>query len=213
MNLLRLYKTPLVLKKLYPSAIWDKSAIPGKKTIYLTFDDGPIPEVTDFVLAELDKKSIKATFFMVGENIIKNPEAFKSVVNQGHSIGNHTFNHLKGWGTRNLTYYENIEKCESTMIGHGAISRKLFRPPYGRISPRQLKVVKENYKIIMWDVLTGDYNASLRSNDILHNSLNSTSHGSIVVFHDSIKSKTHLYKVLPDYISMLIDQGYHFDAL
>jgi peptidoglycan/xylan/chitin deacetylase (PgdA/CDA1 family) len=213
MNLPRLYKTPLLLKKLYPTAVWDKSALPGSKTIYLTFDDGPIPEVTDFVLNELHKNNLKATFFTVGENIIKYPEVFKSVVDQGHSVGNHTFNHLKGWGTKNLSYFENIEKCEMAMIDNGAVSKKLFRPPYGRISPKQLKQLKGEYEIIMWDVLTGDYNASLSSNDILHYSLNSTSHGSIVVFHDSLKSKQHLFKVLPDYISMLVDQGYQFRSL
>jgi peptidoglycan/xylan/chitin deacetylase (PgdA/CDA1 family) len=213
MKLPRFYKTPLFLKKLCPTAVWDKSALKGNKTIYLTFDDGPIPEITDFVLSELSKNDLKATFFMVGENILKHPDVLKSVVDQGHSVGNHTFNHLKGWGTNNLSYYENIEKCEATIIGYGVESRKLFRPPYGRISPKQFNAVKEKYQIIMWDVLTGDYNAGLSSTDILHYSLNATAHGSIVVFHDSLKSKSHLYKVLPDYISILIDQGYQFRAL
>src|SRR5690606_33924907 len=139
-----------LLKYIYPELIWRKDR--AKKNIYLTFDDGPVPEVTPWVLDCLKEKKIKATFFCVGDNIKNNPGLFQRILNEGHQIGNHTMNHLKGWDTTTKTYLENVKECQNYT------KTNLFRPPYGRAKKNQLKNIKENYQIIMWDVLTGDYN-------------------------------------------------------
>lgn len=203
-----LHKTPFFLPWLFPKYIWHKER--GQRKIYLTFDDGPIPEVTEFVLKQLDRYQAKATFFCVGHNVEKYPTIFRRVVTAGHSVGNHTFHHVKGTKTPLATYLEEVQKGEEQL---GAWSQSLFRPPYGRLTPSQAKAVKENYQIIMWDVLTGDYDARQSAEHCLSKSISVTREGSIVLFHDSIKSYATLQYVLPRYLAHFHNLGYTFEAL
>lgn len=207
-----IHKTPGWLKSIYPSLIWDFSDR-SEKAIYLTFDDGPIPEVTEFVLDQLDQFDAKATFFCVGENIVKHPAVLERIRDEGHSIGNHTHNHIKGWNTTNTIYYENIARCAEVITEAGGSDRRLFRPPYGRIGYRQIKSLRAEYDIIMWDVLTGDYNASLSPSAILTKIKSATMPGSIVLFHDSIKAFPRMREVLPEYLTYFRDKGFRFLAI
>ena len=203
-----LVKTPWLLKKLYPDLIWNKSR--KNHCIYLTFDDGPIPIVTSFVLNILKQYNAKATFFCIGDNISKHPEVFEQVKNAGHSIGNHTFNHLKGWKTCNKTYLDNFLKADELLKSN------LFRPPYGRIKRSQIKMLKQakpNVNIIMWDVLSGDFDINLEPEKCLKNVLKHTGNGSIVVFHDSLKAYDRLEYVLPKAMEEWGKQGYEFKTL
>lgn len=206
-----LFKTPTVLKKLYPGLTWDKRE-DSEKTIYLTFDDGPIPDVTPWVLDQLATADVLATFFMVGENIKKYPEVFKQVVSEGHSIGNHTYNHLDGWKTETETYLSNIEKCMKAIEDQGHKSN-LFRPPYGKITREQISLVTKSYEIIMWDYLTGDFDQSLIADKIVRKFKKKVKSGAIVVFHDNIKSFEVLKKALPEFLSHFKDQDYQFMTL
>ena len=194
-----------LLKSIYPELIWRKDS--ATKNIYLTFDDGPIPEVTPWVLNCLKEKQIKATFFCVGDNIKSNPELFQRIINEGHQIGNHTMNHLKGWDTNAKIYLDNIQECQ-TFTG-----TKLFRPPYGRATKKQLKKIKQNYQIIMWDVLTGDYNPLITPEQCLDNTIKYSRNGSILVFHDNIKAIPNLKYALPKAIDALLARGYIFSLL
>ncbi len=202
-----LHKTPIFLKWIFPSLVWDVKT--DEKIIYLTFDDGPIPEVTDFVLDTLKNYNAKATFFCVGENISKNPEVFKRVIEEGHVIGNHTYNHLKGWKTETNIYLENIALCEELI----SKSNQLFRPPYGRITREQIKLVSKNYKIIMWDVLSADYEKIISKEACLKNSIKATRSGSIVLFHDHLKTYEKIKFVLPAYLEHFSELGYRFESL
>jgi len=180
------------------------------RKIYITFDDGPISEVTPFVLAELKKVNAKATFFCIGDNIRKHPEVFQAVVNDGHSIGNHTFNHLKGWKTPDDDYLDNYKKCDEL------VESDLFRPPYGRIKRSQaakIQALNPNVKIIMWDVLSGDFDQSLSPEKCLQNVLKASVPGSIIVFHDSLKAFKRLEYVLPKALEYWQKQGYSFEKL
>lgn len=200
-----LVKTPWLLKKLYPNLIW--SARPDTRCIYLTFDDGPIPIVTPFVLNILKQYQAKATFFCVGDNVIKNKDIFEEVKKDGHAIGNHTFNHLKGWITNNQTYLENFSQADKVL------NTPLFRPPYGRIKRAQIKLLKNartDLKIIMWDVLSGDFDMSLKPEECLKNILKHTQDGSIIVFHDSVKAFPRLKYVLPLALEYWSKEGYNF---
>lgn len=186
--------------------------------VYLTFDDGPIPEVTPKVLAILDKYKVKATFFMVGENVDKHPEVFEQVVQAGHSIGNHTYNHLKGWCTPFRQYMTNIIKCDETMrrnLSPLALRLSpLFRPPYGKATLRQrIALHKKGYRLIYWDILTRDYDASVTPEQMLANIQKNTRPGSIINFHDSLKSNERMLTVLPQAIEWLQAQGYTLKAL
>ena len=192
---MRLYfiKTPRILKQLFAKYTW--SFFTNKKEIYLTFDDGPIPQVTEFVLDQLHNFNAKATFFCIGDNIRKHPAVFSRIVNEGHSVGNHTFNHLNGWKSSNTVYIENTSKCESLLPDQ---KTKLFRPPYGKIKRKQAKqLLASDYKIIMWDVLSADFNSSITKEKCLQNVLENAQNGSIIVFHDSIKASDKLYYALP----------------
>lgn len=174
--------------------------------MYLTFDDGPIPEVTPEVLEILAKYDVKATFFMVGENIDKHPDVFRQVVQAGHSVGNHTYNHLKGWKTNFVDYMANVEKFPK--------ETKLFRPPYGKATLRQrLALHRQGYQIIYWDILTKDYDASVTSERMLRQIIHETRPGSIINFHDSLKSNERTLAVLPKAIEWLLQQGYELKAL
>ncbi len=204
-----LVKPPLFLKLFYPSLIWNESR--NEKIIYLTFDDGPIPDVTEFVLKTLETYKVKATFFCIGDNVIKHPEIFETIKKNGHSIGNHTFNHLKGWDTPSDIYLDNTIKCEQITQSN------LFRPPYGRIKQSQIKKIREtfgkHYKIVMWDVLSGDYDPGTSPEECLKNVLKHTQNGSIVVFHDSLKASKNMQYTLPLFLQHFQDLGFSFQTL
>lgn len=203
-----LVKTPWLLKKLYPKLMWN--AARDKPVIYLTFDDGPIPVVTPFVLETLKRFNAKATFFCIGDNVHKHPEIFEQVKAAGHAIGNHTFNHLKGWKTDDDTYVSNFLKADEQL------GTSLFRPPYGRIRRSQvakLTALKPGLQIIMWDVLSGDFDMSLKPKDCLKGVLKHTENGSIVVFHDSLKAFNRLEYTLPRALEIWSKQGYTFSPL
>ncbi len=203
-----LVKTPRLLKMLYPQLIWDIPQ-PGNR-IFLTFDDGPIPIVTPFVLNILKQYQAKATFFCIGDNVAKHPEIFEEVKNGGHAIGNHTFNHLKGWKTDTQVYAENYLKADELL------NTQLFRPPYGRIKRAQIKAlqaIKSNISIIMWDVLSGDFDMTLKPETCLKGVLKHTKPGSIVVFHDSLKAFNRLEYVLPRAMEVWSKTGYSFEVL
>lgn len=190
-----------ILQRLYPC---------GKcrvgKAVYLTFDDGPIPEVTPKVLAILDQYGVKATFFMVGENIDKHPEVFEMVLKGGHAIGNHTYNHMKGWKVSTAEYIANVQKFPK--------ETKLFRPPYGRTWVWQRRAVKQlGYEIYLWDVLTRDYNPRRTPEAMLQQIQRQTRPGSIINFHDSIKSNERMLEVLPKAIEWLLANGYEIKTL
>ncbi|NBW37687.1 MAG: polysaccharide deacetylase family protein [Cytophagia bacterium] len=205
-----LHRTPFFLPLLYPGLLWRMPA--DKKEIYLTFDDGPVPGPTEFVLDELKKYNLTATFFCIGDNIGKHPDLFKRIISEGHVVANHTFNHLKGWQTATTTYLDNINKCDQIIAAHSTLpTAKYFRPPYGRITREQIKKLS-NKKIVMWDVLTRDYDATLAPAHCLKQSLAATRSGSIVVFHDSLKAEKNLTAVLPKYIEACLAQGYTFTA-
>ncbi len=203
-----LVKTPWLLKKLYPRLIWNRSR--KNQCIYVTFDDGPIPIVTPFVLNILKQYNAKATFFCIGDNVNKHPEVFEQVKNAGHAIGNHTWNHLKGWKTDNKTYLDNFLKAD------GVLHADLFRPPYGRIRKSQIRLLKKTnprLQIIMWDVLSGDFDINLKPEICLQNVLKHTENGSIIVFHDSLKAYDRLEYVLPRALKEWSTRGYSFCSL
>jgi peptidoglycan-N-acetylglucosamine deacetylase len=212
-----IHRVPFILPLLYPSLVWKIPTL--GKDLFLTFDDGPIPGPTDFVLETLKKYSCKATFFCIGDNVSKHADVFKKVVNDGHVIGNHTFNHLKGWSTSLEKYVDNVKQCEDEFrsryfagTNFEPRNSKLFRPPYGRITRRQVKALKE-YKIVMWDVLTVDYNKNLSAEACLQNSIRATRPGSIIVFHDSLKAEKNLTYALPRFIEHFQSQGFSFKVI
>ncbi|WP_219856006.1 polysaccharide deacetylase family protein [Pontibacter mangrovi] len=209
--MLRLYKTPWLLKKLMPGYTWHRE-VQGK-VLYLTFDDGPIPEVTPWVLEVLEKYNAKATFFCVGDNVAKHPEVARQVLAQGHRLANHTYNHLKGWQTPLQQYLENTKMCQQEVEKLQPHAPKLFRPPYGRITGKQAQKLREEYELVMWDVLTNDYDQNLSPEACLRQSIKSTQSGSIIVFHDSLKAKQNLMYALPRYVAHLTSLGYTFDTL
>ena len=189
-------KTPLVVKKIFPNYTWEISS--STKEIYLTFDDGPTPEITNWVLNLLKQYDAKATFFCIGNNIEKHPDIFQNIINEGHAIGNHTQNHIKGWKTSVTDYLENVQQTHSLVINNNQIKLKLFRPPYGQITPKQgSEIIKLGYKIIMWTVLSADFDTSISKEKCFENVLKNTKNGSIIVFHDSLKASEKLRFVLP----------------
>ena len=210
--MIRLYKTPNLLKKLMPGYTWHCGG--QDKKLYLTFDDGPIPEVTPWVLEQLATSGAKATFFCVGENLVKYPEVAQQALAQGHLLANHTHNHLKGWKASFKEYLQNTAQCqevlESLQPGKAA---KLFRPPYGRITKAQAAVLRKEYEIIMWDMLTNDYDATLSPEKCLKKALKYTQSGSIIVFHDSLKAQRNMMYALPRFLEHFSRMGYTFDTL
>lgn len=203
------FRTPAFLPWMFSSLTWRIQT--QEKKIYLTFDDGPVPGPTEAVLDLLKKYNARATFFCIGDNVRRHPHIFSKIIEDGHTIGNHTFHHLKGWNTPTARYLENIKQCEA-QFGMSAPSRKLFRPPYGRITPAQVKALND-YTIIMWDVLTQDYSAALRPEKCLQASVRATRPGSIVVFHDSLKAEKNLMYVLPRYLDYFSAEGFSFESL
>jgi len=200
-----LIKTPGFIKSLFPNFTW---AIPGdEKRVCLTFDDGPVPEVTPWVLEQLEKFNARATFFCVGENIQKHPEVFQQVIDAGHCVGNHTYNHLSGWATERLPYFHNIRKCAQL------VKSDLFRPPYGKIKPSQVQFLQRHYQIVMWDVLSADFDINISGEQCAMNVLKNVRPGSIVVFHDSLKAEKNLRHALPLVLEQLAEEGYQFEGI
>ena len=187
-----------------------------KKEIFLTFDDGPTPEITQFVLAELKKYDAKATFFCIGKNIQNHTAIFKQILSDGHAIGNHTQNHLKGWKTKTEKYLNDIYEVETTLkiCNFTTLQLKLFRPPYGKIKKKQAKaLLKKGYKIIMWDVLSADFDTSISNEKCLQNVLKNTKNGSIIVFHDSLKAAERMQYTLPKVLKEFSEKGFVFKAI
>lgn len=198
---------PKLFRVIYPAAIFRMD--PNEKSVYLTFDDGPIPEVTPWVLNTLDKYKIKATFFMVGDNIYKHPDIFNMVTEKGHRLGNHTFNHLQGFKFTTESYLDNVKKANEL------IHTNLFRPPHGQLKRNQYHILKKHFKIIMWDLVTRDYSKKLTPEEVLHNAKHYVRNGSIITFHDSLKSwnNGNLKFALPKTLEYLLKQGYVFKTL
>lgn len=191
---------PLIIEKLFSRVFW---RIPQEqKTVYLTFDDGPVPIYTPWVLDVLDTYKVPATFFCVGENAQTYPDIFSEIQKRGHAIGSHTYNHLNGWKTANALYFENV--CKAAQV----VESKLFRPPYGKITLKQARVLSEKLTIIMWDVLSKDYDQTIDGETCFDNIKNYVSNGSIIVFHDSPKAFKNLEYALPKTIEWLQNEGY-----
>lgn len=197
----------MLYRMLFPETVWRLHFKP--RTVYLTFDDGPIPEATPFILQTLRDRGIKATFFVVGDNVHKYPELYKQLVEEGHVIGNHTFNHMGGARHRIQTYSKNIHKCDEIM-GEKA---RLFRPPHGWMRPSQYIWLSRKYKVVMWDLVTRDYSHLLTAADVVNNVKRYVRNGSIITFHDSLKSIDKLRTALPKSLDWLIEQGYTFGTL
>lgn len=202
--------------KIFPHLTWKKK---GNSTpiIYLTFDDGPIPEITPWVLELLKTYNAKATFFCVGDNIQKHPEIYHQILTEKHSVGNHTFNHLQYWKKSLSHYLKNVEECSEIMnenVLYSSINRKpLFRPPHGQIGKKMIHTLLKEYEIIMWHVLTRDYNKNYNKKNCLKAAIKNTENGSIIVFHDSIKAEKNLKYVLPKYLEHFSKLGFDFKAL
>ena len=196
---------PDILRPFLGKLLWRKNS--SEKVIYVTFDDGPVPEVTPRVLDMLDEYNLKATFFCVGENVEKYPELYNDILRRGHKTGNHTYNHLKGISVSTEDYVANVKKAA------GLIDSRLFRPPYGRINFRQKQALRKEYEIVMWDLITQDYNKNLSPNNILQNIKRYSRNGSLVVFHDSIKAERNMLTVLPRAIEYWNSRGYRFEVL
>ncbi len=196
---------PNFITKLFPSLLWK---IPNNdNVVYLTFDDGPVPEATPWVLNLLDKYKIKASFFCVGDNVRKYPQIYEEVLRQGHSVGNHTFNHLNAFSTKPKEYFNNIEKASSY------INSNLFRPPRGFIKKSHYKLVKHKYKTVMWTVLSVDYDKNVTVEKCVNNVVNNVKSGSIIVFHDSVKAWKNMHQALPTVIENLLQRGFQFEVL
>ncbi|MCB9195356.1 MAG: polysaccharide deacetylase family protein [Flavobacteriales bacterium] len=198
-------KTPKLLHSIYRDAVW---FLPNSNNeIYLTFDDGPVKGITDVSLDILKSYGIKATYFCVGENAIKNPEIIKRIKEEGHAIGNHSLNHLNGWKTSNSNYIENIQLANKDLNSH------LFRPPYGKIKRSQLKELNKHYKVIMWDVLSADFDPKVSPEQCVKNVIDHTTSGSIIVIHDNEKCGNKMLVSLPDIIENLQKKGYKFGII
>jgi len=194
-----------ILKKVFPSLVWYFSS--QEKVIYLTFDDGPHPELTPFILKELEKYNAKATFFLLGKEAETHSHLVSELLKQKHSIGNHTFSHLNGWSTKNDDYFEDIEKCDSIL------KSKLFRPPYGRIKPSQIRRLKKDYKIVMWDVLSWDFHEKITAEKCYNLVKKKTKKGSILVFHENDKSLENVSYCLPKVLEYFSQKGFEFKAI
>ena len=204
-------KTPKLLTVVYPACLWKVNT--KDETIYLTFDDGPIAEITPFVLDELKKWNAKATFFCIGKNIEANHEVFQRIINEGHSIGNHTYDHLNGWNVSDEMYFENIEKCAFVLTANCQLPTALFRPPYGKLKPSQYSALKTKHKLVMWDVLSYDFDLKMEKEKVLKNVLDNTEAGSIVVMHDSLKAKPKVEFALPKLLEHFTAKGFKFEKL
>jgi peptidoglycan-N-acetylglucosamine deacetylase len=201
-----LVSTPGLLRKCFSKdLIWDVDT--EHKSVFLTFDDGPDPQTTPVILEILDKLKARATFFCLGKNVEQHPSLFDSLKKSGHTTGNHTYSHLNGWKTHTKDYLSDIERSDNI------IASPLFRPPYGRIKPSQINILRKKYLIVMWSILSGDFDMNTSTEKCLQNSLHLIKPGSIVVFHDSQKAIQKVKTVLPEFIKRLSDLGFSFDPL
>lgn len=199
-------RSPALLRRLTRKNLtWDIPDRPGE--IFLTFDDGPVPEITPRVIEILAQYNAKATFFCVGDNVARYPDVYQQLINAGHATGNHTFHHLNGWKTSPEDYLADIEKCSHV------VRSRLFRPPYGRIRPSLIRSLSNDYRIVMWSVLTGDYDKTLTPAQVLKNATDNTTDGSIVVFHDSLKALTNMLFALPAFLDRFSRKGYRFSII
>ena len=210
------HRTPFFLPLLYPSLQWRVPNV--SNSLYLTFDDGPVEGPTEFVLNTLSEFSIKATFFCIGDNVQRYPHVFRKILDAGHHVGNHTFHHLNGWKASVKNYLHDVSLCENELnkFKDGKVDQQLmpiFRPPYGRVSRKQIRALQHYFNIIMWDVLSVDYNKRLSEEKCLRNTLRATRPGSIIVFHDSYKAEKNLVYVLPRFISQCLELGYTFNPI
>lgn len=199
------FRTPSIFPLLYPRLTWRMPAV--EKKIYLTFDDGPVPGTTPFVLEQLKKFNARATFFCIGQNVIKHRAEFNQVLEAGHAVGNHTFNHVRGWGSSSEAYYQDVEKCRE-VVGN----TPLFRPPYGRITRAQIDRLND-YRIFMWDVLSFDYSSAISQERCLRGTIQAVRPGSIVVFHDSYKAEKNMAFTLPRFLDHFSERGFQFETL
>lgn len=219
-----MFRTPFILPLFFPTLTWRVKT--SAKELFLTFDDGPIPGPTEFVLDTLKHFDAKATFFCIGDNIRKYPEIARRIIADNHQIANHTFNHLKGWGTSTEKYVSNVALCKkeiddlfrASIQGQSgqrvaASEKNLFRPPYGRIRSKQINALTEQYRIVMWDVLTSDYSQSLSPEKCLRGTISAARPGSIIVFHDSLKAQRNMTYALPKCLEHFSNLGYQFKAL
>jgi peptidoglycan/xylan/chitin deacetylase (PgdA/CDA1 family) len=196
---------PWIYRAIFRGAVWRIPAT--EKCVYLTFDDGPIPEVTPWVLNLLDAYAVKATFFCVGDNVCRHPEIYRMITERGHKTGNHTHNHIQGIRCRSANYMENVAKAAEW------IRSDLFRPPHGHMRLPQLKRLRENYRIVMWDVVTRDYSPHMTAQGVFNTVKKHTRNGSIIVFHDSLKAVERIREALPLSIEWLLAEGYRFHLL
>ena len=197
-------KTPSITKYLFPSLVWKKST--DQKKIWLTFDDGPDEKATPYLINVLEKFNIKATFFIIGNQAKKHPELVKLIINNGHKIGNHSFSHLNGFSTNNNKYFEDVEQAKKY------IDSDIFRPPYGKITPFQIKNLKKDFKIIMWDIMSWDFKENISPNKIYKNVIDNVENGSIILFHNNLKSYNNLKNSLEIILEKLKDKGYQFST-
>lgn len=209
-------KTPVLAKKIFANYIWEMPS--ESKTLYLTFDDGPTPEITNWTLDILDKYNAKATFFCIGKNVSQHPEIFKNIQDKGHKIGNHTNNHIKGWRTSTKNYLANIKEAQKVIdLQHNKTdsrSQILFRPPYGQIRPKQGKALAElGYKVIMWNVLAFDWDKDVAKEKCLENVISNAKEGSVIVFHDSVKAEKNMSYALPKILEHFSKKGYTFKSI
>jgi peptidoglycan/xylan/chitin deacetylase (PgdA/CDA1 family) len=202
---MRFISVPLISRIFYPSII--KSFPKEKGKLFFSFDDGPDPEVTPLILSILKQYQAKATFFCLGRNVEKYPEIFQSIIEQGHSVGNHSFNHLNGFKTKTSTYISDIDKAATL------IKSDMFRPPYGKITPRQYFILKKKYKLIFWDIMTYDFDPSISVNECIEIVLKNVKNGSIIIFHDSQKAKTNVLKALPVLLEKLSQLNFSFEKI
>lgn len=205
------HTVPRFVQRIFPKRMWEGN--PAGNQVYLTFDDGPVPGVTDFVLNELEKRGQKASFFMVGDNVRKHVALAKEVISAGHKIGNHTFNHLNGWKTSDSEYLSNVALCDSVFEEKLQVQTVLFRPPYGLVRSSQASVVLRTKQVVMWNVLTGDYDRSVSPAALMANSCRNTRPGSIILFHDQQKTKEILPQVLPGFLDFLEEKGFETSLL
>lgn len=200
-------RPPLLYRLLFPEGIWRIKRGGGRRVVYLTFDDGPVPEVTPWVLDTLDRYGIKATFFLVGDNVARNPGLFEEIKRRGHSWGNHTMHHLQGRPVSTYRYMHDISEANSL------IGSPLFRPPHGLIRWKQARAIKDHYNIILYDLVTRDYSRKLTPERVFNNVRRYARNGSIIVFHDSLKAEKNMKAALPRAIEYLLARGYEFEAI
>ncbi|MCD2258620.1 polysaccharide deacetylase family protein [Psychroserpens luteolus] len=206
-------KTPIVAKKMFPNYVWDVAT--NNKELYLTFDDGPTPKITDWTLNTLNDYNAKASFFCIGSNVEKYPDVFKNIIDNGHTVGNHTQHHVKGWTTKTKDYLKEVKTAQTAINSYkNSETQLLFRPPYGQIKPKQgKKLINLGYQIIMWDVLSFDWEKEISEEKCLENVMSKSKKGSIIVFHDSVKASRNLMYTLPKVLELFSDKGFVFKTL